>query len=129
MNGAGISSVRHLFHEDLYSFNTPVIVVLSKPWQSYSADEQKLLEKILTSVKLDINSIRMVVQPRVELKALLTYSPARVLIFGSETSEDIAFYQQITAQGFIVIRADDLSALDDQKKKNLWIALRELFKV
>jgi hypothetical protein len=129
MNGVSIPSVRILFHEDLYSFNTPVIVVLSKPWQSYSADQQKLLEKILTSVKLDINSIQLVVQQRLELKALLTYSPGRVLIFGSETSEDIAFYQQITAQGFIVIRADDLSALDDQKKKNLWIVLREMFRM
>jgi hypothetical protein len=29
--------------------------------------------------------------------------------------------------GFRVIRADDLHELDDDRKKNLWLALRQMF--
>lgn len=117
----------YLFQEDLYNFTTPVVVVLSKTWESYSNEEQLLLNKILTSVKVDVNAVQIVVQPVIELAALQIYSPEKVLIFGSATTEDIGLYQSASAQGFIVIRADDLSLLDDQKKKNLWIALRQMF--
>lgn len=117
----------YLFQEDLYNFTTPVVVVLSKTWESYSNEEQLLLNKILTSVKVDVNAVQIVVQPVIELAALQIYSPEKVLIFGSATTEDIGLYQSASAQGFIVVRADDLSLLDDQKKKNLWIALRQMF--
>lgn len=104
-----------------------MIVVLPQTWDAYGADQQTLLQKILTSVKVDMNAIQIVVQPSVELKSLQVYSPARVLVFGCDTREDIPLYKETTAQGFMVIRADDLNMLDDQKKKNLWLALRQMF--
>lgn len=119
----------YLFQEDIYSFNSPVVVVLTKPWQHFEAEEHALLMKILTAVKVDINAVQMVVQPSIDLKALQVYSPSRVLLFGVTPSEDLPLYETQTAQGFKVIRADDLSALDDQKKKNLWLALRQMFSV
>lgn len=123
------STLSQLFQEDLYYYTTPVMVVLSKPWDSYNFEEQVLLQKILTSVKVDMNSIQMVSQPSLNLHSLLPFSPARVLIFGSETDEEIALYQSTPVQGFTVIRADDLTQLDEGKKKNLWIALRQMFGV
>lgn len=119
----------HLFQEELYSFNTSIVVVLVQPWQHYNAEEQALLKKILSSVKTDINAVQMVAQPSIDLEALRIYSPSRVLLFGVSPSEELPWYQTHTAQGFMVIRADDLSALDDQKKKNLWLALRQMFGV
>ena len=71
----------------------------------------------------------MVVHPSMDLESLKVFSPSRVLIFGSNLQEDVPLYQATAAQGFIVIRADDLSMLDDQKKKNLWLALRQIFGV
>ena len=69
----------------------------------------------------------MVVQPSVDFESLLVYSPARVLVFGSDTREEIGLYEETPAQGFIVIRADDLRDLDEPKKKKLWNALRQMF--
>jgi hypothetical protein len=120
-------ALAHLFQEELYAFTSPLVVILPKQWETYSTEEQSLLQKILTSVKVDLNAIQILVQPSVELKSLLMYSPARVLVFGCATREDIPLYSATAAQGFIVIRADDLTALDDQKKKNLWLALRQMF--
>ena len=118
-----------LFQEELYFFTSATLVVLPKPWEDYGTAEQTLLEKILTSVKISMDAIQIVVQPSVDLKSLHAYSPARVLIFGSESRDDIPLYKETPAQGFIVIRADDLTVLDEQKKKNLWVALRHAFGV
>lgn len=127
MTGVQTSTISHLFQEELYFFTNPVVVVLPKPWESYRTTEQTLLQKILTSVKIDMDTVQIVVQPSVELESLKIFSPARVLIFGSGTIADIPPYQSTPAQGFTVIRADDLSQFDEHKKKNLWIALREMF--
>ena len=126
MDHAAISS---LYHEELYQFATPVVVVLPRLWSSYSVDEQLLLQKILTSVKLNVNAVQVVSYSSLSLQSLVPMSPGRVLIFGAQTDEEIPLYQQTPAQGFIVIRADDLTQLDDTKKKNLWIALRQMFAV
>lgn len=123
------SALNYLFHEELYQFATPVVVVLPRAWDTYAAEDQLLLKKILTSVKVDINGVRMVIGPLIELNLLSIYRPARVLIFGGEQAEPREKYQQAAAQGFMVIRADDLNAMDDQKKKNLWTALRQMFGV
>jgi flagellar motor switch/type III secretory pathway protein FliN len=118
-----------LYQEELYQYTNPVVVVLSKPWSSYTPDEQLLLQKILTSVKLSVDAVQVVTRVSLSLKSLASLSPGRVLIFGAHTEEEIVLYQQTPAQGFIVIKADDLTQLDDTKKKNLWNALRQMFAV
>jgi len=121
-------ALAQLFPEDLYHYSSPLVVVLSRDWPSYSDEEQMLLKKILSSVKVDIPTVQMVVRPSVDLKTLQIYRPTKVLMFGVNSSDgDVPLYQATTAQGFMVIRADDLSVLDDQKKKNLWLALRKMF--
>jgi DNA polymerase III psi subunit len=119
----------HLFQEELYHFTAPVAVVLPRPWVTYNKEEQLLLKKILTSVKVEIDAVQMVVLSSVDLNSLRLYAPVHFLIFGPDIREDIPMYQPTAAQGFMVVRADDLSSLDDQKKKILWTALRQMFGV
>lgn len=119
--------ISQLFQEELYQYSTPVIVVLSKPWLDYNDEDKILLQKILASVKVDLNAVHIISQPALALPSLLPFSPAKVLVFGSETDEDIGLYQSTPAQGFIVIKADDLTQMDEGKKKNLWIALKQIF--
>jgi hypothetical protein len=118
-----------LFQEELYHFSSPVVVVLPKTWDSYSAEQQQLLNKILTSVKINIDAVRMVVVPAGQRVSPAGFGAQRVLIFGCQPPDDTVLYSETTAQGFKVIWADDLSQLDDQKKKNLWTALRQMFGV
>lgn len=121
-------ALSQLFPEDLYQYNTPIVVVLSKDWASYPEEEQMLLRKILGSVKVDINTVQMVARPLVDLNALQIYRPAKILLFGANSSDgNLPLYESTTAQGFTVIRADDLSVLDEQRKKNLWLALQQMF--
>jgi hypothetical protein len=123
------AALTQLFQEDLYRFGSPVIVVLPKAWHEYTSEEQLLLKNILTSVKVDINAVQLIVRSSVDMNSLRVYAPAKALIFGLQTPDAIEKYQNLPAQGFTVIWADDLAALDDQKKKNLWVALRQMFGV
>ena len=122
-----LKGLAHLFEEDLYCFDTPVVVVLARAWESYHEEDQTLLKKILSSVGMDLNAVQIIVQPMVDLNSLLIYSPGKVLVFGSETSEPIAPYQEVAVQSFMAVKADDLNLLDEQKKKNLWLTLRKMF--
>lgn len=123
------NSFTSLFQEDLYDFAAPVVVILKKTWDAYPPDEQNLLRKILTSVRVDIDAVRILAAPSVEWSAVAASGPSRVLIFGSDTREDLASYDPVTADGFTVIKADDLNELTEEKKKILWNGLRQMFGV
>ena len=113
------SALNELFHEEIYSFNSPLVVVLSQPWEAYHTEDQLLLQKILASVKVDISTVHILTRPILSLGELQRLQPGKVLIFGGEVAEDIPFYSETAAHGFSVIRAEDLAQLDEQKKKSL----------
>lgn len=117
----------HLYKEEVYHFSTPVIVVLARPWTSYSAEAHAMLHRMLGAVKLTPGHVRVLTRPELDLGSLAPFSPRRVLIFGSTVDDAIPLYQDTSAAAFRVIRAEDLDALDDQKKKILWAALKQMF--
>jgi hypothetical protein len=116
----------HLYQEELYRTPSSVTIVLSKAWEDYSADQHVLLGKILASVKLSLSAVRIISLSSFTLSSLEAFGSTNVLVFGSG-GEAFTPYQLIRAQGFSVIKADDLDALDDAKKKSLWLALKSMF--
>lgn len=118
----------HLFPETIYHTPPQVVVIVARPWETYTPDEQVLLSKILASVRLSPAAVQIIAQPALSLASLAAYSPLKVLVFGSQ-SEGLKSYEATQAQGFTVLKADDLSALDDAKKKSLWLALKNMFGV
>jgi hypothetical protein len=115
----------HLFNEDVYSIPPIVTIVINKPWESISEDHKVLLGKILGAVKVSLSSARIIKRDSVTLEDLKALGNQKILIFG--TPAPVNQYETVQAQGFSVIRADELSALDDVKKKNLWLALKTMF--
>jgi hypothetical protein len=120
------SLATYLYQEELYDIPAGIIVVVSKNWEKYSTEEKELLTKILGSVKIDPASVQILARPALSLQSLKSFNPSVVLIFGSEI-EEIKPYEAVQAQGFSVIKADDLAILDDTRKKNLWLALKQMF--
>lgn len=123
------TSLAYMFQEDLYQFTASIVVVLGRAWETYTSDERELLQKILNSVKVDINAVHIVAEGSTNLESLRPFAPSRVLIFGTQVKEDIPSYEDTVVRGFRVIRAHDLHELDDDRKKNLWLALRQMFGV
>jgi hypothetical protein len=116
----------YLFQEELYQIPVPLTVFISKPWHKILEDEKALLAKILGSVKLNLDSVRIQFQPHVSLQGLQNLNSGKVLLFGPEL-DGVGDYQLLNLDRTVVIRAHELSQLDDARKKNLWLALRQMF--
>jgi DNA polymerase III psi subunit len=120
------AALPYLFQEDLYRTQQKVLVVVSKAWDEYSAEDTLLLSRILGSVKLNLGSVQIVTQDTLSLTSLKSYSPSKILVFGSAGS-GINLYEPTQVQGFSLLKADDLQQLDEPKKKSLWNALKNMF--
>jgi hypothetical protein len=123
------SAVTHLFQEELYCVPANLTVIIPKEWHKILEEEKALLAKILGSVKLSMDSVLIVTQQNIDWDALAVLKPAKVLIFGSNMPGDIKPYESTKLNNITLIKADDLSMLDDNKKKSLWIALKQMFSV
>jgi hypothetical protein len=123
------AAIPYLFPEDLYQLPPrPLVVVLSGEWDQYTDDQKSLLAKILGAVKLDLASVQLVTGKGLSMTYLSHLASPKILVFGASLN-DVKPYEHVQAQGFSVIKADDLSELDDAKKKSLWLALRTMFGV
>jgi hypothetical protein len=123
------SAITHLFQEELYRVPANLAVIIPKEWHKILEEEKALLAKILGSVKLSMDSVLIVTQQNIDWDALAVLKPAKVLIFGSHMSGDIKPYESTNLNNITLIKADDLGMLDDNKKKSLWIALKQMFSV
>jgi len=119
--------VQNLFSEDLYAIPPRVLVVLAKPWENLSADDITLLTKILSSVKIKLDSIQVVTRPSFTMTDVEAYTPSLILAFGASINTHSTLYEPITVQGTPLVLANELHQLDDPQKKALWLALRQIF--
>jgi hypothetical protein len=120
-------SPEYLYQEDLYHIPGSVIVIVSRPWHKILEDERALLAKILGSVRVGMGSVTIQSMPTVKIESLKAFGPQKVLIFGASVEGEIKPYERTVLEGVSVIKADDFNQLDEVKKKNLWIALKQMF--
>ncbi|WKZ58301.1 MAG: hypothetical protein QY309_10510 [Cyclobacteriaceae bacterium] len=119
--------VEQTFQEELYAIRGNTIVLVPQDWSTYKPDEQELLIKILNSVKLRFEGIQLLVKTEADLETLRIFNPVSILSFGVTLKQATTSYTSITWEGIRVVLADNLSALDDQKKKQLWGVLKTTF--
>lgn len=119
------SPLSHLFNEEVYAIPPIVTIVISKPWENISDEHKVLLAKILGAVKISLSSARVIQHKTMTLEQLQAIGNPKILIFGTEVP--VKAYEHVQAQGFSMIRADELEGLDDAKKKSLWLALKAMF--
>jgi hypothetical protein len=119
--------LENLYTEELYRIPSKVIVVLPSPWESVSPEAQLLLTKILNSVQLTMASVQIVVYNSFSIDDFKAYSPAMIVAFGAIPKSSSKMYEVVTIEGISFINADSLDILNDVTKKNLWLALKQLF--
>jgi DNA polymerase III psi subunit len=103
------------FNEELYLIKEKVAIILSDPWEQIAEPDRQLLQKILQSVKLNLASVRILHQPKLDVSGV----NSRVIYFGAS---------DIRTEG-MVVQAPRLSQLqsDASGKQKLWVALKQLF--
>ena len=116
----------YLFQEELYIIPEPVTIVLPRHLADYPEESRALMLRILAAVDLTLASVRIVIGQSVSIEEFDSLRTSKLLIFGSQIN-GIASYEVIQAQGFSVIQADDLTNLDETKKKSLWKAMKAMF--
>ena len=116
-----------LYSEELYNIPPKVLIVISKPWSEIQEDEKTLLGKILGSVKLSLSSVQIINRVEFGFDDFNSYRPVCIIAFGATLKNSTRMYEKITAEGCAIVVADALDQLDDLRKRNLWITLKQLF--
>ena len=118
-----------LFTEGLFAISSSPTVILDQPWETISAAEKVLLEKILTAIKHSLNSITIKYQDPFNL-SLWNEKPHRIVYFGKPV-KGIPLYETVEANGVFVVASDKLSHLsgNEEARKKLWLALKKQFSV
>jgi hypothetical protein len=122
-----MSELETIFQEDIYSIPAPLLIVLAKPWKELSEAELDTLSKMLKAVKLSLASVQIIVRTEFDKNDLSVFSPTRVLAFGASLTTPFKYYENINSENTSIIISESLDQLDDQKKKSLWIALKDMF--
>ncbi|MBT1687312.1 hypothetical protein [Dawidia soli] len=119
----------YLYPEDLYSLPPRVLVILSDPWENLSEADQTTLTKMITALRLNIAAVQIITRAAFTAADLAAYAPTKVIALGATLQGSSRLYESFTHDGLPVVVADALPRLDDLKKKNLWLALRQMFGV
>lgn len=118
-----------LYAEELYQPTPKISVVIATAWNKVTDDERQLLSKILGSVKLSLESVRIIEQPQFNLSSWVE-KPKKVICF-SPASVALAKHEVIEVEGTSLVLSNSLTELipDDATKRKLWLALKQLFSI
>lgn len=122
------TATQELFTEELYRIPTSLLIVLPTSWHDILDEDKALLTKILGSIRINIGSVNIQTFQSITPDLITSLQPSRVITFGSKIEGmAVSSYEKVMIGDVPVIHADALNVLDDQKKKSLWIALKQMF--
>jgi hypothetical protein len=121
------ASTQYLYQEEIYKIGPKLLIVIDKPWSEVSGDENILLEKILKALKLSLAAVQIQTTFQFSVEDFKIFSPSFIIAFGSKLKNSDKMYEAIQMDGTTLVAADGLDNLDEVKKRNLWITLRQLF--
>lgn len=115
-----------IYNEELYQLPSRAIVLIPVPWTETTEGERALLAKILSAARLSLQGVQILHDKNADIEKLKVFNPAVVISFGVAITPATDLYQPKSLEGITIIRSDQLNALDDVKKKELWGALKTL---
>ncbi len=117
------------YPEEIFLLKHQPVVIINEPWEKLGAKEREQLNKIITALRLSVDSISILSNPILNI-ASLKGKAERVIYFG-ELPAGVARYEVLESEGVSFICSESLTELvtNDSAKKQLWIALRILFSI
>jgi DNA polymerase III psi subunit len=116
-----------LYTCELYRLPAAVAVVVPDAWKNTAPAERELLGRILQSVNLSLHHVRILSQPQLNV-ATLPVRPQQLLAF-TTAPPGAPLYEMISTPACAMVIAEPLNQLlnHDQRKKQLWLALKAMF--
>ncbi len=117
------------FQEDLFQLGRRPVVVINESWEILGENERELLTKIISALKISIDSVTIVTQPTLDI-ASLKQKADRLIYFGILPA-GVSRYEVLESDQLSFICSECLSDLLDNEpaRKQLWMALKKLFSV
>ena len=119
--------LENLYAEELYNLPPKVLIVIPKPWSQIQEDEKTLLGKILSAVKLSLSSVQIINRAEFVVADFGAFRPDCIVAFGAILKNSTKMYEKVTNDQTAIVVADELCHLDDIRKRNLWLTLKEVF--
>lgn len=122
-----VQPLEGLYSEELYKIREKVLVIVPRPWADIQEEEKMLLGKILSAVKLSLSSVQILSRSEFTVSDFTAYRPHCIIAFGAVLKNSAKTYEKITENDTSIVVADELRHLDDARKKNLWLTLKQVF--
>ena len=118
-----------IYQEEIFQIKTKPFVVINEPWEKLGEKERELLTKIISALKISIDSITIVSQPTLDLSSFAG-TTHKVIYFG-DLPIGISRYEVLESGGLSFVCSENLTQLIDSEasRKQLWVALKRLFSV
>ncbi|GHN01953.1 hypothetical protein WSM22_34420 [Cytophagales bacterium WSM2-2] len=118
-----------IFSEQLYTVNTAPTIVITQPWEKIEIEERTLLSKILSALRLSLETVSIKYQPSLDLSHW-AQKPKHLIYFG-EPVKGLPQYEVVEANGVSIVISESLKDLlpNDATRKKLWLALKKQFSV
>lgn len=117
-----------VFEESLYRIEGKVVVILDKTWSGLGEQDVTLLSKILSSVGQDISGVTILTSPVDINQVAQTFAPSAIVSFDTRSGNESELYQLTKINTAAVLMADSLGQLNEEKKRALWEALKQIFR-
>lgn len=117
------------YQEEIFQIRQKPIVVINEAWDQLGEKERELLAKIITALKISIDSVTIVSQPMLDVPSF-TGKTQKLIYFGNLPS-GVAPFDNLESNGISFICSPSLTQLIDNEpaRKQLWLGLRKLFSV
>lgn len=117
------------YQEEIFQFKPRPIVVINKTWEQIGEKERELLSKIISALKISIDSITVISQASLNI----TYFKGKTakLIYFGDLPTGVSRHEVLESEGLSFICSESLLELIDNEpaRKQLWLGLRRLFSV
>src|SRR5258705_3073882 len=90
-----------LFAEGLYVISPAPTIILDQPWETITAAEKILLEKILAAIKQSLNAITIRYQDPFDLSAW--HQKHRHIVYFGKALKGIPLYEAVEADGGMIV--------------------------
>lgn len=117
------------YPEEIFQIKEKPIVVINETWEQLGSKERELLTKIISALKISIDSITVISQPALQITYF--HNKTNKLIYFGELPVGVSHYEMLESGGLSFICSEDLSQLIDNEpaRKKLWQGLRRLFSI
>jgi hypothetical protein len=117
------------YQEEIYLIKFKPFVVIDGVWENLGMKEQELLTKIISALKISIDSVTIVSQSPLNIDSFI--GKTNKLIYFGDLPTGLSPYETIELGGLSYLCSESLTQLLEYEpaRKQLWLGLRKLFSV